>query len=107
MAEVQSDNVVSRDYRGPDRRRGGILGKLERGLIKTVRSRWLAMFVVAFAVSYGFQQVDNIGERRLERQQKITLCVIDAVAKAQRVQPHLRTNVGSILEVCEERRSKE
>lgn len=106
MAKVQTHDVVSYDYAGPDRRRSGLVGKLQRGLIWTVRSRWVAMFAVAFAVSFAFQQVDNIGERRVERQQRILTCVISGVANSQALTPEQRVKVTPILQVCEDREHK-
>lgn len=68
------------------------------------------MFAIAFAVSFAFQQVDNIGERRLQRQQNITICVVKGVADqqtlAQDVNNAPRVNVGPILHECEEREGK-
>jgi uncharacterized protein (DUF427 family) len=75
-----------------------------------VRSKWIAMFAIAFAVSFAFQQVDNIGERRLERSQNITLCVVKGVADhqtmAQDVPNAPRVAVGPILKACEEQAGK-
>jgi hypothetical protein len=114
MAEVQDHQVVSHHYVGPDRRRGGPLGTLQRGVIKLVRSKWIAMFAIAFAVSFAFAQVDNIGERRLERQQEVIICTIKGVADAQigayEDDPEAvkipRVVVGPILKGCEKQAGK-
>jgi hypothetical protein len=114
MAEVQEEQVVSHQYHGPDRRRGGPLGALQRGVISLVRSKWIAMFAIAFAVSFAFAQVDNIGERRLERQQEVIVCTIKAVADAQigefehdrEATKIPRVVVGPILKACEEQAGK-
>lgn len=102
MAKVQAHDVVSDSYSGPDRRRGGILGRLERAVIFAVRSRWIAMFMVAFAVSWSFHVVEGHADAKLERQQNINVCVIKSVAEQQRIIPHgQRVSVGAILTRCE------
>lgn len=107
MAKVQTDDVVSRYYSGPDRRRGGLLGQARRLLIKTVRSKWLAMFAIAFAVSWAFHEVDEVGQHRIERQQRITLCTLSGVANAQQHLPKgERVVVKPILEGCEKLQGK-
>jgi hypothetical protein len=114
MAEVQEHQMVRDQYDGVDRRRGGPLGKLQRGVICIVRSKWVAMFFIAFAVSTAFAQVDNIGERRLERQQEVIVCVVRGVADSQigvyeadpdRI-PIRRVIVGPILKACEKQAGK-
>lgn len=106
MAKVQVNDVVSRSYSGPDRRRSGILGAARRWLIKIVRSRWLAMFAIAFAVSWSFHLIDKKGQHRLEHQQRVTICVIKAVAIRQQVTPNDRVVIGPILQACEEHGGK-
>lgn len=110
MAEVQEHPVVSNDYDGPDRRGSGPLAKAQRWVIRLVRSRWIAMFAVAFAVSWSFNQVDNIGERKIEKAQRVTICVVKGVADAQTAAESLRhpprTEVGPILQACEKREGK-
>lgn len=106
MAKVQTHDVVSRNYSGPDRRRSGLLGRARRLLINTVRSKWLAMFAIAFAVSWSFHQVDEVGQHRLERQQRITQCTIQSVAEQQQLKPKDRVAVGPILQACEKQQGK-
>lgn len=68
------------------------------------------MFVVAFSVSWAFNQVDNIGERKIEEAQRVTLCVIKGVADAQtrsdQTNSPKRIEVGPILQGCDKREGK-
>lgn len=105
MAEVQADNVVSAGHPDPDRRRGGFLGKFERATIKLVRSRWVAMFAVAFAVSWCFHVVEERSDRKIERTQQTVECTLNRVIQAQ-AQSHRRIAVGPILEACEKQPDK-
>jgi hypothetical protein len=106
MAQVQNHDVVSASYCGPDRRRSGVV-KIERWTIALVRSRWVASFVVAVIVSYCFHILEDRQDQRLEHQQRITLCVIDTVAKQQQVEPDgVRVSLRPILEGCEKHRGK-
>jgi hypothetical protein len=98
MAQVQNHDVVSADYRGPDRRRSGVL-RLERWIIALVHSRWIAAFVTALVVSWCFH--------KLERQQHVVICVIDGVEQAQQGEPSsARISIRPILEGCQEHRGK-
>lgn len=106
MAKVQANDVVSNAYCGPDRRNRGFLGRARRRLIAVVRNRWIAMFAIAFAVSWSFHEVDERGQHRIERQQRITLCVITGVATQQQFHPHSRVIIGPILQVCQKQRGK-
>lgn len=104
--QVQNDVVVCSSYCGPDRRRGGLV-RIERWVIKLVRSKWLAMFGIAFAVSWSFHEVDEVSQHRLERQQRVTICVIEGVASAQNAAPPgVRIRVAPILQACEKRQDK-
>jgi hypothetical protein len=102
MDQVQDNSCLPDDCPTVDRRRGGFIGRTQRIVIAVVRSRWLAMFAIAFAVSWSFHQVDEIGQHRLERQQRITRCVIEGVATAQTNAVPLgqRVEVEPILQVC-------
>jgi hypothetical protein len=106
MAKVQMDDVVSRNYCGPDRRSRSFLGQARRLLIIIVRSKWLAMFAIAFAVSWSFHEVDERGQHQLERQQRVTICVIKAVAIQQQATPDNRVIIGPILQACEKHGGK-
>lgn len=107
MVKVQTHHIVSRDYRGPDRRRSGFLGRARRRLISLVRNRWVAMFGIAFAVSWSFHQVDERSQRRVEVQQRVIMCVIQDVALLQEVTPQgERINVRAILEACRKHEGK-
>lgn len=108
MAPIQTDDVVSRSYRGPDRRRGGSLGKLQRGVVRLVHSRLIAMFAIAFAVSWSFHLVDQVSEHRIERNQRIIVCTLTGVARAQELDgnKNTRVEVSPILKACEQREGK-
>jgi hypothetical protein len=80
---------------------------LTRMAINVARSRWLAMFAIAFAVSWSFHQVDEIGQHRLERQQRITQCTIKEVAFQQsEADSGMRIAVKPILQQCEKQAGK-
>lgn len=103
MGEIRTDEVVSDDYRGPDRRRPGLLGKIERATIHMVRSKWVASFIVAVAVSWCFHIVEDKNDRKLEHQQEVTLCVVQRVHS----QPPLpKRSVERILQQCEKQEGK-
>lgn len=107
MEQVQSDDVVSTYYRGPDRRRGGILGRVERLTIRLVRSRWVAMFAIATAVSWGFHVVEKRSDDKIESQQRVTVCVIDTVARQQPTTPiGQRISVSTVLQQCQKHKGK-
>ena len=72
MEKVSRNNNVSPVGPDRDRRRGGI-HKLERCLIAIVRSKWVASFIVAFAVSWGFHVVEERADNKIERQQRLTI----------------------------------
>lgn len=77
---------------------------LTRLIHRIVHSRWLAMFVVAFAVSWAFHQVDEIARHRIEHQQSILACTIEGVAVAQATaRPGVRVAVQPILDQCTKR----
>lgn len=105
MAEVQGNDNL-RDGRTGDRRRAGAIGRGRRLLISIVRSKWIAMFAIAFAVSWSFHQVDEISQHRLEHQQRVTLCIIRAVVVQQQLEPDNRVAIGPILQVCEKHSGK-
>jgi hypothetical protein len=106
MAQVQNHDVVSADYRGPDRRRSGVL-RLERWIIALVHSRWIAAFVTALVVSWCFHVLETRSDRKLERQQHVVICVIDGVEQAQQGEPSsARISIRPILEGCQEHRGK-
>lgn len=106
MAKVQSNDVVSAAYCGPDRRRGGPV-RLQRWIITLVRSRWVAAFVTAFVVSYSFHALETRTDHKIERQQQLTMCVIKGVDEAQRqVGPSVRVELGPILQQCEKQPGK-
>lgn len=80
----------------------------ERFLSKVVRSRWLAMFAVAFAVSWSFHQVDEIQTHKLERTQRVLTCTIQGVAvMQQRAGTGGRVRIAPILKACEKLEGKE
>lgn len=80
---------------------------LEGMLICIMRSKWLAMFVIAFAVSWSFHQVDEVSQHRLEHQQRITQCTIAGVVDAQSVaKVGERIEVRPILLKCEKQVGK-
>ena len=106
MEEPSSDTVVSPSYRGTDRRRSGPLNKLERAIIHMVRSKWVAAFVTAFVVSWSFHVVEERADRRLERQQGVTVCVIQGVATQQQLRPRYRVSVAAVLQACEKHEGK-
>lgn len=106
MAEVQGNNNLRDDRDGGDRRRSGVIGRGRRLLTSLIRSRWVAMFAIAFAVSWSFHQVDEISQHRLEQQQRITLCVIQAVVIQQQIYPSNRVSIGPILQACEKHDGK-
>lgn len=106
MAEVQIDNDLRNDgYDGADRRRTGVVARGRRLLVLIIRSRWIAMFAIAFAVSWSFHQVDEISQHRLEQQQRVTLCVIKAVV-VQQLESDDRVTIGPILQACEKHSGK-
>lgn len=105
MAPVSSDHNVPDGNRPIDRRRVGALGHSQRLLISIVRSRWIAMFVVAFAVSWSFHIVDEKSRDRIERNQQIILCTMSRVAALQALGVR-RIDVGPILQACEYQQGK-
>ena len=109
MEKVPRNHNVSVGNPSPDRRRGGV-HKVERCLIKVVRSKWVASFIVAFAVSWGFHVVEERADQKIEKQQRLTICVIDGVDHAQREPSFLdggsRVQIRPILQACQERYGK-
>lgn len=69
-------------------------------LIAMIRSKWVAAFIVATAVSWSFSEVDEIQTKKLARQQAVTMCVVKGVAKAQE-NATVRVQVDPILDRCE------
>jgi hypothetical protein len=69
-----------------------------------MRSRWLASFVVAFAVSWSFHEVDEHGDQKIERAQRISTCTIRGVAWIQDMGGS--PNIAVILKGCEELEDK-
>jgi hypothetical protein len=109
MGQVQGHEHLSDDSVTADRRRGGAVNRGHRWLIRLVRSRWVAMFAVAFAVSWSFHQVDEISRHRLERQQRVMQCTIQGFATAQALLSNnstQRVTVKPILERCEKQQGK-
>jgi hypothetical protein len=102
VAEVQTNKRVRDSSSDPDRRRGGPLNRVRRGLIWLIHNRWVAMLMVAFAVSWSFHEVDELQEREHERQMEIMACTIAGVAQAQAISTD-RIRVGPILEACQKR----
>jgi hypothetical protein len=104
MDPLQDDPCLPDDGANADRgRRTG----LERTLVCAMRSKWVAMFIVAFAVSWSFHQVDEVSQHRLEREQHITQCTIAAVADAQsKLKTGERVIVRPILQACEKQVGK-
>lgn len=100
MDQVQANPDLPNGGPRLDRRRGGVLGRSQRALVSVMRSRWVAMFVIAFAVSWAFHQVDEIGQHRLEHQQHVLTCTIEGVARAQTLSNN-RVTIGPILQACE------
>ena len=101
MAKIQTNDVVSPSYRGPDRRRSGPI-RLQRWIITLVRSRWAAAFITALAVSYCFHLLEIRSDRKIERAQAIIECVVYGVDKAQQGNPPPpRVNIGPILQQCQ------
>ena len=105
MAQASGDHNLRNGNGGLDRRRSGALARIERWTIAAVRSRWIAMFVVSFAVSWSFHIVDSRSERQLKHQQAIMTCTIQGVATAQDFGDR-RTQVRPILEACEKQEDK-
>jgi hypothetical protein len=70
-----------------------------------MRSRWLATFVIAFAVSWSFHAVEKIADHKIERNQAVIECTITDVAKAQDMN-HRRVAVQPILKACKEQVGK-
>lgn len=106
MDQVPSHKRLSHRDRAPDRRRRDPVGRARRTLIGIVRSRWVAMFAIAFAVSWSFHQVDEVQEKRLKRSQAVLECTISGVAEKQRKDGLRRVDVGAILEACEKHGGK-
>lgn len=102
MAQVPSNNDLhQRDSAGHDRRSNSSLNRFRRGLIRIVRSRWIAMFAISFAVSWSFHEVDEQQDRKHARQLRIVECTIQGVATEQAAWPgNRRVAVGPILELC-------
>jgi hypothetical protein len=102
MGQVQNNPHLFDDDGGADRRRSDVLGRAQQVLNAVIHSKWVAMFAVAFAVSWAFHQVDEIGQHRLETQQRIMQCTLEGIAAAQvGLQPGNRVPVAPILERCE------
>lgn len=106
MGEVCTEQVVSDGYRGPDRRRQGLLGKLERATIGLVRSKWIAALVTAFVVSWCFHVVEKHSDRKVEHTQNVLKCTITQVGAAQGLNGRHRVSVTPILEACEKQAGK-
>lgn len=103
MDPLQNNNSVCPD----DRRLASDCRPLKRFLLKAMRSRWLASFIVATAVSFSFSEFDEIQDRKFERQQNVTMCVVKGVANAQVLAPeNARIDVNPILERCNEQHGK-
>ena len=107
MAEVQSNQRLRDGDRLPDRREHSRLNRVRRAAVSCARNRWVAMFIVAFSVSWAFHQVDEVGQHRIERQQRILTCTIEGVAIEQtKVGEGQRVPVGPILQACEKHGGK-
>lgn len=106
MVSLPGNDHVSHDDPNADRRRRGPVGRARRLIITIVRSRWIAMFVVAFAVSWAFHQIEEIQNHKLERQQRIISCTITGVAHQQSTYP-TRVQVEPILQRCTNQQGKE
>jgi hypothetical protein len=105
MGELQKNECVCNCRPDFDRRRGGSLNRGRRLLIAIVRNRWLAMFAIAFAVSWSFHEVDERGEEKVERSQRILHCTIQGVATEQAATQSW-VDVGPILQACEKQEGK-
>lgn len=105
MDQVQAHPDLPSDGPRPDRRRGGPLGRAERVLVGVMRSRWVASFIVAFAVSWAFHQVDEISQHRIERQQDVLTCTIEGVAHQQSLTAK-RVSIQPILQQCDKQVGK-
>jgi hypothetical protein len=105
MDPVQNNNSLPDDRTRSDH--PGCPSVREGLLTKIMRSRWIAMFVIAFAVSWSFHQADEIGQHRLEHQQDVLACTIKGVSDAQSmVQSGERIQVRPILLKCEKQAGK-
>lgn len=107
MAQVQGNNVVPTRDPSLDRGDTNCVGRACRIITAVIRSKWLASFVVAFAVSWGFHVVEERSDAKIEHQQHVTACVVaDVALEQQRLGPERRVRIGPILKVCEEREDK-
>jgi hypothetical protein len=106
MAKVDTNDVVSSSYVGPDRRRSSPLRRIERLIIRMVRSKWVAAFVTAIMVSWCFHIVEERADKKLAVQQYITDCTVTKVAEVQAFGGRRRVEVAPILEACKKQAGK-
>jgi hypothetical protein len=105
MDPLQDNNPLSDDRACTDR--PGCPSLKADLLTRIMRSRWIASFIVAFAVSWSFHQADEIGQHRIERQQRVLACTVTGVANAQaKTKPGERVVVRPILLKCEKQAGK-
>jgi hypothetical protein len=83
---------------------GATNSALRAALLVCARSRYTAVVIIAFAISYAFHIVEQRTDARIKQQGDLTHCVVVDTANQQRLlQNSNRVDLKAVLAACEKK----